>query len=69
MDIFTWSIPFVAEKVTEMLYNLIKPAEYDDLEDDDDDTDEGPVLAQKITGKQTVINATTKGANIRKSKN
>ena len=38
MDIFSWSLPFVAEKVVEMLYHLIKAG--DDFSDEFQNTEE-----------------------------
>merc|ERR1712151_676726 len=47
MDIFAWSMPFVIEKVTEMLYYVLQPAVGDTAGAADDDQ-ELPSLPQSM---------------------
>eukprot|EP00922_Rhytidocystis_sp_ex-Travisia-forbesii_P041810 GHVS01062478.1.p1 GENE.GHVS01062478.1~~GHVS01062478.1.p1 ORF type:complete len:528 (+),score=71.72 GHVS01062478.1:163-1746(+) len=46
MDIFTWSIPFVSEKVTEMLYAILNPSVEEAEGENDDDVDDVELPAE-----------------------
>ena len=48
MDIFTWSMPFVAEKIADMFFHILKTTGDEDLSGDEDELN----LAEKDKIKQ-----------------
>ncbi|KAL8438477.1 hypothetical protein Efla_002227 [Eimeria flavescens] len=55
MDVFTWSIPFVSEKVTEMLYGILNPSVEDGEDDEEIDSVELPAEVVKIMHANIVL--------------
>lgn len=63
MDIFTWSIPFVSEKISEMLFVILRQEEEDEGSDGDLDPNEMKTIESLAKTKEPVA-ATTATTNI-----
>lgn len=59
MDIFTWSIPFVSEKISEMLFVILRQEEEDEGSDGDLDPNEIKTIEGLTKAKEPIPVATT----------